>query len=89
MQRAKAMVERIKVDPLDNLHIIHSVNMDFLVHSQTTHECWYALNLGTECCEYKDGVSICKNLVFVRKLVYVKFTYLKRMLHAKEDDFFR
>lgn len=39
MQRAKAMVERIKVDPLDNLHIIHSVNMDFLVHSQTTHEC--------------------------------------------------
>lgn len=87
MQRAKAMVERIKVDPLDNLHIINDVNMDFLIRSQTIHECWYALNLGIECCEYEDRVSICKHLLVVKKLVEVKFTYLKRMLHAKKDEF--
>ena len=58
MQRIKAMVERIEVDPLDNLHIIDDVNINFLIRSQIIHESWFALNLGIECCEEVNGGEI-------------------------------
>jgi hypothetical protein len=51
MQNANAMVERIKVDPPRNLEVIDDVGMEFFIRSQTIHEQWYEVNLGTECCE--------------------------------------
>ena len=79
MQRANAMVERIKADPPSNLKVIDNVGMEFLIRSQTIHERWYAMNLGTECCGCEDRVSICKHLLAVKKLVHKEFTYLKRI----------
>ena len=45
------------------------------------------MNLGTECCECEDKVSICKHLLVVRKLVEEEFTYLKRILFVEEGGF--
>lgn len=87
MQNANAMVERIKADPPRNLEVIDDVGMEFLIRSQTIHERWYAVNLGTECCECEDRVSICKHLLAVRKLVEEEFTYLKRILFVEEGGF--
>ena len=87
MQNANAMVERIKADPPRNLEVIDDVGMEFLIRSQTIHEQWYAVNLGTECCECEDRVSICKHLLAVRKLVDEEFTYLKRILFVEEGGF--
>ena len=87
MQNANAMVERIKVDPPRNLEVIDDVGMEFLIRSQTIHERWYAVNLGTECCECEDRVFICKHLLAVRKLVNEEFTYLKRILFVEEGGF--
>ena len=80
MQKANAMVERIKADPPSNLEVIDDVGMKFLIRSQTIHERWYAVNLGTKCCECGDRLSICKHLLAVKKLVDEEFTYLKRIL---------
>jgi len=63
IQRANTMVERIKVDPSCNFEIISDGGMKFLIRSQTIHERWYAVNLGTKCCEYEDIVSICKHFL--------------------------
>lgn len=87
MQNANAMVEMIKADPPKNLEVIDDVGMEFLIRSQTIHERWYVVNLGTECCECEDRVSICKHLLAVRKLVDVEFTYLKRILFVEEGGF--
>ena len=57
------------------------------INSQIIHEHWCPLNLGTECCECKDRVSICKYLLVVRKLMDKKITYLKRILSIEEDEF--
>jgi hypothetical protein len=81
------MVERIKANPSGNLEVIDDVGMEFLIRSQTIHERWYAVNLGTECCECEDRVSICKHLLAVKKLVDEEFTYLKRILSIEEDGF--
>lgn len=86
MTKFNAMVERIKVDPHHNLQVIDDVNIDFLLGSQTIHECWYAMNLGTECCECEDVLFIWKHLLDIRKLVDEKFTYLKHMLFIEEDE---
>ena len=48
------MVERIKANPPSSFHIIDNINIKFLIHNQTIYECWYALNLGIECCECED-----------------------------------
>ena len=87
MQKANAMVERIKVDPLSNLEVIDNVGMKFLIRSQTIHERWYAVNLGTECCECIDRESICKHMFVVKKLVDEEFTYLKCILSIEENGF--
>lgn len=58
---------------------------NFLIHSQTIHEPWYALKLDTKCCEDEDRISICKHLLDVRKLVEEEFISLKCMLHIEED----
>ena len=62
------MVERIKVDPPSNLEVIDNVGMEFLIRSQTIHERWYTMNLGTKCCGCEDSVSICKHLLAVKKV---------------------
>jgi hypothetical protein len=87
MQNANAMVKRIKDDPPRNLEVIDDGGMEFLICSQTIHERWYTVNLGTECCECEDRVSICKHLLVVRKLVEEEFTYLKRILFIEESGF--
>ena len=81
------MVERIKADPPCNLEVIDDVGMEFLIRSQTIHERWYAVNLGTECCECEDRVLICKHLLAIRKLVDEEFAYLKRILSIEENGF--
>ena len=87
MQRANAMVERIKNNPLCNLEVIDDVGMKFFVRIQTIHKQWYAVNLGNKCCECEDRVSIWKHVIVVRKLVDEKFTYLKHILSIEKDGF--
>jgi hypothetical protein len=87
MQNANAMVERIKADPPRNLEVIDDVGMKFLIRSQRIHERLYVVNLGTECCDCEDSVSICKHFFAVRKLVEEAFTYLKRILFVEEGGF--
>ena len=87
MQKANVMVERIKVDPSNNLEVIDDVGMEFLIRSQTIHERWCAVNLGIESCEYEDRMSICKHLLAVKKLVDKEFTYLKCILSVEENGF--
>lgn len=89
MQRANAMVERTNVNPSNNLHIIDDINMEFLIRSQTIHERWYALHVGTKCCEFEDKVFICKTLLAVRRLEEEEFTYLKHILPTKKDGFLK
>ena len=84
MQKTNVMVESIKVDPPISLEVIDNVGAKFLIRSQKIHE-HYAVNLGTKCTECKDGVSICKHLNVVRKLVDKEVTYLKRILSVEKD----
>ena len=67
--------------------MIDDVGMEFLMCSQTVYERWYAVNLGTECCECEDIVSICKHLLAVKKLMDEEFTYLKCILSIEENGF--
>ena len=81
------MVEKINADPPSNLEVIDDVGKEFLIHSQAIYERWYAVNLGTECCECEDRVSIYKHLLAVKKLVDEEFTYLKRILSIEDYGF--
>ena len=87
IQRANVMVERIKADPPNNIEVIDDVGMKFLIRCQTIHKRWYAVNLGTKCCECEDKVYICKHILAVKSWWTKNSHISKRILSIEENRF--